>query len=530
MNVITRIAATLFFIAAAAANAKLVDGAWLEARLARGDVVLVDTSPGKAYAAGHIPGAHHFDLFSFGGEDAPAAELEKRFQALGVSPGKQVVMYDMGGTYFATNLWSDLYYAGFPADSLHVLDGGLAKWKADGRAVTQEATPKPAPGTFRVAALREDARVRLTEFFHASGDPAKHALVEALEPSQHFGSAKFFDRGGHVPGALLAPAGDFFNADKTFKSPAEIRKLLSYIGATPDKTMHAHCGGGIAATVPFFAAKELAAYPQVKLYKGSQLEWLRDDRNLPFWTYDQPNLVRDKSWLNGWNAPMVRMYGVSKVSVIDVRPAEGWGGVRVPFSTHVPAEVFRRHLGEPAKLAEALGAAGVDPSFEAVIVGAGGLTPDVALVYLALDQIGHKKVSTIAESPDDWGLAGLPTETAAGAKTTAAVKPTKYAPAPRSGLLVRETRAVGAYPKVYLATGAAPPTRTFDGKVVHVPYRQLLDDKGRVKPAGDVWTVLSKAGLPRYAEVVTVADDTGEAAVGYFVLKMMGWPDVKVLI
>ena len=520
----------LLLVVASAAHARLVDGAWLESRLGRDELVVVDASPAKLHASGHIAGAQNFDLMSFGGEDPSAAELERRMQAWGISPGKQVVIYDQGGTFWATNLWSDLYYAGFPAESLYVLDGGMAKWKADGRKVTQEPTPKATPGTFRVTALREDSRVRLTEFFHASGDPARHALVEALEPQQHFGSAKFFDRNGHIPNALLAPPGDFFNADKTFKSPEEIRRLLSFIGATPDKTMHAHCGGGIAATVPFFAAKVLANYPQVKLYKGSQLEWLRDERNLPFWTYDQPNLVRDKQWLAGWTAPMVRMYGVSRVSIIDVRPAEAWRQVRVPFSSSVPVEVFRRHFDEPAKLAEALGAAGVNPAFEAVVVGPGGLTPDVALAHLALERLGQKKVSVIAESPDDWGLAGLPTESDAKAKPGAALKPLAYAASPRGDVLVRDANATrGAYPKVFLATSEAAPSRKLDGKVVHVPYKQLLDASGRPKPAGEIYAVLSKAGLPRYAEILTVADDVGEAAVGYFVLKMMGYPDVKVL-
>ncbi len=152
--------------------------------------------------------------------------------------------------------------------------------------------------------------MRLPEFLVASGDPANNALVEALEPSQHFGGAKFFDRAGHVPHAILMPAADFYNADKTFKSPEEIRRMLAYLGIRPEQQVHAHCGGGIAASVPFFAMKFMVDYPRVKLYKESQLEWLRDDRGLPFWTYDAPNQLRDKAWLNGWGSPMLRSFGV----------------------------------------------------------------------------------------------------------------------------------------------------------------------------------------------------------------------------
>ena len=86
-----------------------------------------------------------------------------------------------------------------------------------------------------------------------------------------------------------------------------------------------------------------------------------------------------------------------------------------------------------------------------------------------------------------------------------------------------------AYPRVYVAAGAKPPAGVADGKLVHLPYQQLLNSDGTPKAAKDLFSVLDKAGVPRYAEVVCIADDPGEAAVVYFVLKLMGWPDVKVL-
>ncbi len=113
-----------------------------------------------------------------------------------------------------------------------------------------DPTPAPKAGTFRVAKLKEDVRVRLPEFLVASGDPANNALVEALDPAQHFGGAKFFDRAGHIPNAIMAPVADFYNADRTFKSPEEIRQMLAYLGIKPDQQVYTHCGGGIAPSVP----------------------------------------------------------------------------------------------------------------------------------------------------------------------------------------------------------------------------------------------------------------------------------------
>lgn len=514
----------------------LVGVAWLEENLKRDDVLVLDASPAKLHAAGHIPGAVSVDVFSYGGRELPTQEMERRIQSWGVDGGKQVVIYDQGGTYLATSLFFDLFYYGVPADRLRILDGGLARWQAVGGAVTKEATAPPKPGTFRMGKRNEDARVRLAEFLVASGDPGHSALVEALEPSQHFGGTRFFDRAGHVPNAIMLPSADFYNADKTFKSPEEIRRMLSYLGIKPEQRIYTHCGGGIAASVPFFAAKFVADYPNVKLYKESQLEWLRDDRGLPFWTYDAPNLVREKAWLNGWSNAMLRSFGVSKVSVIDIRPAASFKQAHVPFAINVPAEVFRRELATSAGLAEALGAAGVDVADEAVVVSDGGLNPESALAFVMLEKVGQKRVSVLSDSIDDWAFAGLPVDSDTGAldapstRARAAVAPTTYRAEVRPGIVVaaRDTGA-GLYPRVYVAAGRSLPAHVPDGKVVHVPYTELVDARGAPKAASDLWNILVKAGVPRYAEIISIADEPGEAAVDYFVLKLMGYPDVKML-
>ena len=499
---------------------QLVSAEWLAKNLGREDLVILDASGPKAYAAGHIPGAVGANLFAYAGSGLAPAQMEALIQSWGIGPDKRVVLYDQGGTYMATSVLYDLYYYGFPADRLAVLDGGLAKWKAAGGAVTSEGTPAPKPGSFRVAKLREESRVRLPEFIAASGDPARNALVEALTPEQHFGAMKFFDRGGHIPHAIMAPAEDFFNADKTFKSPEEIRRMLAHLGIRPEQQVYTHCGGGIAASVPYFAAKFMAGYPNVKLYKESQLEWVRDDRMLPMWTYDVPYQLREKAWLSGWTAPMIRQFGVSNVSIVDIRPAAAYQKSHVAYAANVPADVFRASLGAPEKLAEALAAAGVKAGDEAVVISEKGLNPDSALAYVMLERIGQKRVSILSDSVDDWAFAGLPM-----AKENAPPLPaTKYAANVR-----RDTATpAAAYPRIYLATGKTPPAKAPEGKVIHVPYTELVNADGSPKPAKDIWAILVKAGVPRYAELVSIADDPGEAAVGYFVLKLMGYPDVKM--
>jgi 3-mercaptopyruvate sulfurtransferase SseA len=500
----------------------LVSVAWLQNNLGRSDLVLLDASPAPMYAAQHIAGAVNVDIFSYGPLEPPTAMMEQRFQSWGIGAGRKVVLYDPGGSYFAARTLFDLLYRGYPAQDLAILDGGLAKWRAMGGAVTKDATPAPARGTFRITATQEDLRVRLPEFLVASGDPKANALVEALDADWHFGATAFFDRGGHVPNAIMWPTEDLFNADKTFKSPDELRRMALYLGIRPEQQIHTHCGGGVAAAAPFFVLKFLLGYPRVKLYQESQLEWLRDDRGLPFWTYDAPSLLRETAWLKAWGGRMLRQFGVSRVAVVDVRPAEAFALGHLPFAHNVPADVFARQIDQPAKLAELLGQSGVDPTHEAVIVSDGGINERSALAFLALERLGQKRISILLDSTERWAELGQEIARPTAGAMPPAPRPTAYAAAaPRAA-------APAAYPKLFVASGKAMPAGLPDGRVIHLPYTALLAADGRPKPAKDIWNILVKAGVPRYAEIVCIGDTLGEAAANYLLFKLMGFADVKV--
>jgi len=454
-------ACSALLVGASSRAGNLVTADWLRSNLAREDLLLIDASSARLYAAKHIPGAISVDLYTYGSpHKVTSAEMERRMQAWGVSPGKKIVLYDQGASMEATWLFYELHYHGYPAEGLHVLDGGLAKWEATGGAVTKDATPPPKPGSFRVTQTKEDQRVRLAEFVTASGDPAKHTIVDALEPSNYFGATKFFDRAGHVPNAVMLPVSDFFNADKTFKSASEIRTMATHVGVTPERQIHSHCGGGVAATVPYFALKFLAGYPNVKVYKESQMEWLQDERGLPMWTYDAPFLKRDGLWLNGWSNRMMRIYGVTQLSVIDVRAPEAYKQGHVPFALNLPADLFRDHVGNPAKLAAILGPAGVDPTHEAVVVSAGGLNPNAALAFLMLEKLGQQKVSLLMDSVDDWGFRGLPLTkeaTAVGPKKSpmdVSIPPIAFKADLRKDVMIKDAAATkGPYPKLLRLMG-----------------------------------------------------------------------------
>jgi thiosulfate/3-mercaptopyruvate sulfurtransferase len=519
------------FVAAAPALAEtgrrgaLVDPAWLTERLGRPGLVVIDASPPKLHAAGHIPGAVNVDVFGLFSRSPASTQMVERFRSLGINQDSTVVLLDQGGDWAAPRLFYDLFHHGFAPERLVLLDGGMARWKAAGGAMTTQPTTAPDRGNFEVQRMVADARVRLPEFLVASGDPARHALVDALEAPYHFGAAKFFDRAGHVPGAIHWPASDFFEADKRFKSPEEIRRMAAHLGITREHTVHAHCGGGGAAAVPFVALRFIAGFERVKLYQESQMEWLRDDRGLPFWTYSDPTLMRSAEWLAGWGAPFMHMMGLARLAVIDVRPEAAYTSGHLSQAVHLGADALK----QPASLPERLGRAGVNPADEAVIVSDRGLTPEAALAFVHLQRLGQRRVSLLRTSVDDWALAGHPIT-----KDIAALPPRAYAAQPRQGVVLTDATEAGLYPTVVVAMGKTPPAMQPSGqpvgKLVHLSAVELLQADGWPRPASELLKAFQHAGVPRYARIVTVAEEAGDAAIGYVLFKLMGYADVKVML
>jgi thiosulfate/3-mercaptopyruvate sulfurtransferase len=199
-------------------------------------------------------------------------------------------------------------------------------------------------------------------------------------------------------------------------------------------------------------------------------------------------------------------------------------------------DAFRSNMGTPEKLAQVLGPSGVSAAHEAVVVSGAGLTKEAALAFVMLEKLGQNKVSLLMIPADKWAQNGLMVTkepTIFGPRKSQkdfAITPATYTPAPRKEIVIADAQSTkGIYPKLYLASGKELPAKTQDGKVVHVPYSELLNADGTPKAAKDIWAVLTKAGVSRYAEIICVSDDPGEAAANYFILKLMGFADIKVL-
>ena len=253
-------------MAAEGIKGNLVSVDWLEKNLKKPDVLVLDASATQNYTAKHIPGAVSVSFteeeskslgvkLSYGGgvdyftdtencpyafQEMPVQEMTKLYRTWGISPDKKIVIYDQGGQFLATRLFFSLYYHGFPTRNLYILDGGLAKWQEEGLPVTKEITPLPKNGTFKITKVNDSIKVRLPEFLAASGDRVNNVLVEGLPHVWHFGEALNYDRPGHIPFAIMLSFTDFFKADKTYKSPEEIQKMLDYLGIRREQQVYTH--------------------------------------------------------------------------------------------------------------------------------------------------------------------------------------------------------------------------------------------------------------------------------------------------
>jgi thiosulfate/3-mercaptopyruvate sulfurtransferase len=265
-------------------NSNLVSTQWLADNLST--VVVVDASwhlptakrDAKAeFLAAHIPGARFYDL-DVGADPTtalphmmPSAQkFADDMMALGVSAQSYVIVYDSVGLFSAARLWWMLRTFGH--QHVSVLDGGLKKWVAEGRATTHLEIPKVAN---QFVARLNPNNVRLLSDVAAALKSGSAQIADARSPTRFHGKEpepRPGVRPGHMPGAFNVHYASLLNADGTLKPKVELHAVFEAAGVNLSRPIITSCGSGVTAAILILALAEIGHVDHA-LYDGSWAEW-----------------------------------------------------------------------------------------------------------------------------------------------------------------------------------------------------------------------------------------------------------------
>jgi thiosulfate/3-mercaptopyruvate sulfurtransferase len=256
---------------------------WLEANLDNPKVRIIEvsTEPGL-YERGHIKNAikfvWHTDLVDTVNRDIiNAKNFSKLVQKAGISDDTTVVLYGDKNNWFAA--WGAWIFNIYGQKDVRVLDGGRVKWEKDGRALTT-AVPTFSAGNF--VATKADKALRATlinDVLPVAKKRVKADLIDIRGADEFNGkifAAPGFQelavRAGHIPGAINVPWGANVNADGTFKTVAELKKLYADKGVDGKQNIITYCRIGERSSLTWFVLSEILGY-NVKNYDGSWTEY-----------------------------------------------------------------------------------------------------------------------------------------------------------------------------------------------------------------------------------------------------------------
>lgn len=267
----------------------LVSTQWLADEMGASDLRIVDATaflpehgrnPLMEYEACHIPGAVFMDLSELIDEKSPVPntlpspeKFASRMQALGLGDGSRIVIYDDSPVKTATRAWFMLTM--FGAQNVALLDGGIAKWKAEGRKCAQ-GREKLRERHFTV--WSDDSNVRSKDDVLANLSTGTAQMIDARGAGRFTGDVPETNpalASGHIPGARNLPYSSLFGPDGTWKSPEAIRAAFEAAGIDLERPLISSCGSGMTANVLIFAA-HLIGKDDVALYDGSWSEWGMD--------------------------------------------------------------------------------------------------------------------------------------------------------------------------------------------------------------------------------------------------------------
>ena len=246
-------------------------------------VIEVDYDPENAYRQGHLQGASLIwwkrdindpitrDIIS-------KSQFEDLLSRNGITAQSEVILYgDFNNWFAAFVFWIFKYYG---HEKVQIMNGGRKKWEIENRSYTKDEPQIPRTN-YVAQPPNEGLRAYLFDVKRAL-EKSDTVLVDVRSPKEFSGEVtapaeypmEHAQRGGHIPNANNIPWATAVNdADGTFKSVEELRKIYETKGVTPDKDVICYCRIGERSSHTWFVLKYLLGYPQVRNYDGSWTEW-----------------------------------------------------------------------------------------------------------------------------------------------------------------------------------------------------------------------------------------------------------------
>ena len=264
----------------------LVSTQWLADNLEDPDLRILDASwymptaghnSAQEFTQGHIPNARFFDIDEISNHRSdlphmapPPEKFISRVRALGVGDGHQIVVYDGSGIFSAPRVWWNFRLMG--KENIAVLDGGLPKWRAEGRPITTE------PPLIRDRHIIVQRQAHLVKDVTEVANAAKlrgAEIIDARSVERFCGDApepRAGLRSGHIPNSKNLPWNNLLQADGTMKPVKELKALFVAAGVDLKKPLITSCGSGVTAAILSLALERMG-HRNHALYDGSWAEW-----------------------------------------------------------------------------------------------------------------------------------------------------------------------------------------------------------------------------------------------------------------